>query len=64
MARQLQFRDLRVGEVFRFPSQVGYGSFFDTCEKTGQRSYVSRDTGQSYLVGSTYAEVERVQEGL
>jgi len=46
-----KFRDLRIGDTFDF-SAGKYQTFYDTCVKTGTRTYQSVTTLLQYRVGS------------
>lgn len=60
-----QFKDVKVGQTFDFVGpEPMYNSFYDTCVKTGQRSYRSllRTEHADYRIGSINCEVYHVAE--
>jgi hypothetical protein len=50
----VKFSSLQTGDIFDWTASE-YPSFFDTCVKTGERSYRSTSTLLQYRVGSIHA---------
>ena len=62
MKQDKTFEELSIGDKFDFVSpNIGYNSFFKTCQKTSNYHYVDED-GVKYRVGIKTAYVYHVKE--